>query len=88
MSTHVSTESLKEGDFFSLEQGEDASVWQVDPEEQTATLACNHGEQIGYMEIDEVEFVYLLTSSEVGAHANHRGFNLHDDRDPDSTLHG
>ncbi len=84
MSTHVSSESLKEGDFFTIEHGEDASVWRVDPEEQTATLVCDHGEELGYMELASVEFVYLLTPAEVGAHSRHRGFNLPDEQDPDS----
>lgn len=84
MSTHINSETLIEGDFFTIEHGEDASVWRVDPEAQTATLVCDHGEELGYMELDSVEFVYLLTPAEVDAHSRHQGFNLPDEPDPDS----
>lgn len=88
MATHINSESLREGDFFSIQQGEDASVWKVDPGEQTASLVCNHGEEMEYMHLDDVEFVYLLTPAEVEAHSKHEGFNdaLGSTDDPDRTM--
>ncbi len=70
-------EEMEEGQHFSFEEGDQASVWKVDSEERTASLVCPHeaSDRFIYLEDYYGQEVHVLSADEIGEHANHSGFS-------------